>query len=84
MKVMALVTPAKAGVHLGSLDSRFRGNDVTFDGAKRRISAVLKIRQLQGFFASLRMTGMVIGFPLSFFDFRFSFFEFRLLPVSNF
>jgi hypothetical protein len=28
------VTPAKAGVHVREeLDSRFRGNDVTFDGA---------------------------------------------------
>ena len=35
------VTPAKAGVHVREeLDSRFRGNDVTFDGAKRVISAV--------------------------------------------
>jgi hypothetical protein len=34
------VTPAKAGVHVREeLDSRFRGNDVTFDGAKRRIPA---------------------------------------------
>jgi hypothetical protein len=33
------VTPAKAGVHVREkLDSRFRGNDVTFDGAKRRIA----------------------------------------------
>jgi hypothetical protein len=42
MKVTALVTPAKAGVHFsaGELDSRFRGTDVTFDGAQRRISAV--------------------------------------------
>jgi hypothetical protein len=34
MKVTALVTPAKAGVHFtaGELDSRFRGNDGTFDG----------------------------------------------------
>jgi hypothetical protein len=33
------VTPAKAGVHVREeLDSRFRGNDVTFDGAKRGIS----------------------------------------------
>jgi hypothetical protein len=35
------VTPAQAGVHLGRLDSRFRGNDVTFDGAR----AVFKLRQ---------------------------------------
>jgi len=28
-----LVTPAQAGVHVGQLDSRFRGNDVAFDGA---------------------------------------------------
>ena len=33
------VTPAKAGVHVREeMDSRFRGNDVTFDGAKRGIS----------------------------------------------
>jgi hypothetical protein len=33
------VTPAKAGVHVREeLDSRFRGNDVTFDGAERGIS----------------------------------------------
>jgi hypothetical protein len=33
------VTPAKAGVHVREeLDSRFRGNDVTFDGAKPGIS----------------------------------------------
>ena len=36
MKVIAVVTPAKAGVHLGKMDSRFRGNDVTF-----RISVVI-------------------------------------------
>ena len=29
------VTPAQAGVHVREeLDSRFRGNDVTFDGAR--------------------------------------------------
>jgi hypothetical protein len=29
------VTPAKAGVHVRhELDSRFRGNDVTFDGSE--------------------------------------------------
>jgi hypothetical protein len=33
------VTPAKAGAHVREeLDSRFRGNDVTFDGAQRGIS----------------------------------------------
>ena len=33
------VTPAKAGVHAREgLDSRFRGNDVTFDGPERGIS----------------------------------------------
>jgi len=45
MKVTALVTPAKAGVHICQMDSRFRGlspkgfrprgrNDVVFDEAK--------------------------------------------------
>jgi hypothetical protein len=35
----AVVTPAQAGVHVREeLDSRFRGNDVTFDGAQRGIS----------------------------------------------
>jgi hypothetical protein len=35
-------TPAKMVVRVrGELDSRFRGNDVTFDGAQRSISAVL-------------------------------------------
>jgi hypothetical protein len=39
------VTPAQAGVHFREeLGSRFRGNDVTFDGAKRRISVVEKSR----------------------------------------
>jgi hypothetical protein len=33
------LTPAQAAVHVREeLDSRLRGNDVTFDGAKRRIS----------------------------------------------
>jgi hypothetical protein len=42
------VTPAKAGVHVrAELDSRFRGNDVTFDGAKRGIS-LWKPRSAQG------------------------------------
>ena len=37
------VTPAEAGVHIREeLDSRFRGNDATFHGAKRRITAVLE------------------------------------------
>jgi hypothetical protein len=37
------VTPAKAGVHVRKeLDSRFRGNDVTFDGAKRGIMLCLR------------------------------------------
>ena len=36
------VTPAKAGVHAPEeLDSRFRGNDATFDGVKRGISLCL-------------------------------------------
>ena len=34
------VTPAHAGVRPSKLDSRFRGNDVTFDGTQRSISAV--------------------------------------------
>jgi hypothetical protein len=35
------VTPGKAGVHVREeLDSRFRGNDVTFDRAEPRTSAV--------------------------------------------
>ena len=38
MKVIAAVTPAKAGVDLGKIDSRFCGNDVTFDGTKQGIS----------------------------------------------
>jgi hypothetical protein len=33
------VTPAKAGVHVWEkMDSRFRGNDLTFEGAERGIS----------------------------------------------
>jgi len=33
------VTPAQAGVHVRQeVDSRFRGNDVTFGGAQRGIS----------------------------------------------
>jgi hypothetical protein len=33
MKVLDFVTPAKAGVHFQEeMDSRLRGNDVTFDG----------------------------------------------------
>jgi hypothetical protein len=33
------VTPEQAGVHVrGELDSRFRGNDVTFDGAEGSMS----------------------------------------------
>jgi len=44
------VTPAKAGVHVGNqLDSRFRGNDVTFERAERgtlvrMFQTVLRIR----------------------------------------
>ena len=40
MKVLAVVTPAKAGVHLGKTDSRFRGNDLTLEAAKRGIAAL--------------------------------------------
>jgi hypothetical protein len=37
------VTRAKAGVHVREeVDSRFRGNDVTFDGAKDLHSFVVK------------------------------------------
>ena len=37
MKALDLVTPAKAGVHVPEeVDSRLRGNDVTFDGVRRR------------------------------------------------
>jgi hypothetical protein len=33
------VAPAKAGAHdWEELDSRFRGNDVTFDGAERSVA----------------------------------------------
>jgi len=35
-----LATPAQAGTHVGHLGPRFRGNDVTFEGAQRSISAV--------------------------------------------
>jgi hypothetical protein len=45
------------------MDSRFRGNDVTFDGAQRRIAAVVlqvnDARTIKGLFAALRMTGIV-------------------------
>jgi len=30
--------PRESGGHLGKMDSRFRGNDVTFDGTKRGTS----------------------------------------------
>ena len=33
-----IVTPAQAGVHPKQLDSRFRGNDVTFERAQRSMS----------------------------------------------
>jgi hypothetical protein len=39
MKVIAVVTPAKAGVHLGKMDSRFRGNDATFDGEAKNLGS---------------------------------------------
>jgi hypothetical protein len=43
------------------VDSRFRGNDVAFDGAQRSISAVVRIslnrEELRRSFAPLRMTG---------------------------
>jgi hypothetical protein len=39
------VTPAKAGVHLRKeLDSRFRGNDVTFDGEARNLALILPLQ----------------------------------------
>jgi len=31
MKLTILVTPANAGAHPGKVDSRFRGNDMTFE-----------------------------------------------------
>ena len=34
MKFIVVVTPAKAGVHRGKMDSRFRGNDLTFGEAR--------------------------------------------------
>ena len=41
------VTPAKAGVHVREeLDSRFRGNDVTFNGAQREISLWFPLSRL--------------------------------------
>jgi hypothetical protein len=39
------VTPAKAGFHVQEeLDSRFRGNDVTFDGSEESRIALLTER----------------------------------------
>jgi len=32
-EIRIIVTPAQAGVHRSQLDSRFRGNDVTFERA---------------------------------------------------
>jgi hypothetical protein len=32
-EIRTIVTPAQAGVHRSQLDSRFRGNDVTFERA---------------------------------------------------
>jgi len=39
MEVIAVVNPAKAGVHLGKMDSRFRGNDATFDGEAKNLGS---------------------------------------------
>jgi hypothetical protein len=60
------VTPAKAGVRVREeLDSRFRGNDVTFDGAQRSISVVFRMglarKELRRSFSrgcGIRMTGV--------------------------
>jgi len=52
------VTPAKAGVHVrGELDSRFRGNDVAFEGAQRGISLGATCKEEQGEIPLARLRG---------------------------
>jgi hypothetical protein len=60
------VTPAKAGVHvLEELDSRFRGNDVTFDAAQGGSFATGPAAALQGAglaaYGWLRQNGVYTG-----------------------
>jgi len=65
-----------------AMDSRFRGNDVTFDGESEAENA----RRAQNDtvqFSNFRFRASLLEFRFSSFDFRFSIFEFRITLVRH-